>query len=215
MVFRTRVAVDRPVARAWIEATSLGVYELTINGRKVGEDYFAPGFTSYHHQVQYQTYDVTQLLDESGVELIATVAGGWAVGSYTFARKNKIYAERQAFLAELHLEFADGTYDVVPTGDAWEVAVDGPVRMAEWYDGETVDARVTAERMAWHPASVTAPSGSPTIRAQYGPPVRVQRTFAPISRTAAPSGEVVYDFGQNFAGVVHARLRGSAGQTVV
>ncbi|GAA5211805.1 family 78 glycoside hydrolase catalytic domain [Microbacterium kyungheense] len=216
MVFRTRVTVDRAVTRAWIEATALGVYELTLNGHKVGEDYFAPGFTSYHHQLQYQTYDVTQLLrDDAHNDLVATVAGGWAVGSYTFARKNKIYADRQAFLAELHVEFADGTSDVVPTGDAWEVSVDGPVRMAEWYDGETVDARITAERMAWHPADVTAPPASPAIRAQYGPPVRVQRTFAPIGRTTAPSGEIVYDFGQNFAGVVHARLRGREGQTVV
>lgn len=214
MVFRARFATDKPIARAWIETTALGVYELTLNGTKVGDDYFAPGFTSYGHQIQYQTYDVTGMLAAQN-EVIATVAGGWAVGSYTFARKNKIYADRQALLAELHIAFDDGTTQVVATGTDWEVSTDGPVRMAEWYDGETIDARITPERMTWKTADITAPRTTPTIRAQYGPPVRVQHTFSPVSQTVAPSGEVVYDFGQNFAGVIHARLRGRDGQTVV
>ncbi|QKJ20504.1 family 78 glycoside hydrolase catalytic domain [Microbacterium hominis] len=214
MVFRTRFAPEKPVRRAWIEATALGVYELDLNGSKVGSDYFAPGFTSYGHQLQYQSYDVTGMLGASN-ELVATVAGGWAVGSFTFARKNKIYADRQALLAEVHLEFADGTRDVIATGTDWEVSTDGPVRMAEWYDGETVDARVTAAQMTWKRADLTAPRTQPTITAQYGAPVRVQDVLAPVSQTVAPSGEIVYDFGQNFAGVIHARLRGSDGQTVV
>ncbi|SFR78452.1 alpha-L-rhamnosidase [Agromyces sp. CF514] len=214
MVFRTRFAAAKPVRRAWIEATALGVYELELNGTKVGDQYFAPGFTSYAHQIQVQTYDVTDRLGSSN-ELAATVAGGWAVGSYTFARKNKIDADRQALLAELHIEYADGTGDVIATGPNWEVSTDGPVRMAEWYDGETVDARVTGADMTWKTADVTAPRGTPKLLAQYGPSVRVQRTFEPVSRTVAPSGEVVYDFGQNFAGVIHARLLGRDGQTVV
>ncbi|GAA5031208.1 glycoside hydrolase family 78 protein [Microbacterium fluvii] len=214
MVFRRRFSLEKPVARAWIEATALGVYELDLNGGKVGDDYFAPGFTSYAHQLQYQTYEVTDQLGDTN-ELIATVAGGWAVGSFTFARKNKIYADRQGLLAELHIEFADGTQRVVATDGDWEVATDGPVRMAEWYDGETVDARVTTAQMSWKPASETRPRANPRILAQYGPPVRVQDTFTPVEVTTAPSGETVYDFGQNFAGVVHARLRGRDGQTVV
>lgn len=214
MVFRTRFAAEKLVRRAWIEATALGVYELALNGERVGEDYFAPGFTSYGHQMQYQTYDVTGMLSGEN-ELVATVAGGWAVGSYTFRRKNKIYADRQALLAELHLQFEDGTSEVITTGADWEVSTDGPLRMAEWYDGESVDARIVPERMTWKPADVTAPRTTPEIRAQYGPSVRVQRTFAPVAQTVAPDGEVVYDFGQNFAGVIHARLRGREGQTVV
>ncbi|MGI9824444.1 family 78 glycoside hydrolase catalytic domain [Agromyces sp. Marseille-Q5079] len=214
MVFRTRFEADKPVARAWIEATALGVYELDLNGVKVGEDYFAPGFTSYGHQIQYQTYDLTERLAAAN-DLIATVAGGWAVGSYTFARKNMIDADRQAFLAEIHVEYADGTSAILATGPDWEVATDGPVTMAEWYDGETVDARIAADRMTWKRADLTEPRGTPQLLAQYGPPVRVQRTFEPVSRSVAPSGEVIYDFGQNFAGVIHARLRGHVGQTVV
>ncbi|BDZ65420.1 family 78 glycoside hydrolase catalytic domain [Agromyces mangrovi Wang et al. 2018] len=214
MVFRTAFDTTKPVRRAWIEATALGVYELELNGAKVGDEYFAPGFTSYGHRIQVQTYDVTAQL-AAGNTLVATVAGGWAVGSFTHKRKNMIYADRQAFLAELHLEYEDGSGDIVATGPEWEVATDGPVRMAEWYDGETFDATVEPDAMTWKRADVTAPRGTPELVAQVGPPVRAQATMAPVSRTVAPSGEVVYDFGQNFAGVVHARLRGRRGQEVV
>ncbi len=213
MVFRTRFPITKAVSRAWIEATALGVYELELNGGKVGQDYFAPGFTSYGHHLQYQTYDVTGDLGPSN-ELVATVAGGWAVGSFTHQRKNMIYADRQAFLAELHIDYVDGTSEVIATDDTWEVATDGPVRMAEWYDGETVDARITPDAMSWRRAGLTEPRRPPRLIAQYGQPVREQARLVPVERSIAPSGEVIYDFGQNFAGVVHARLRGRPGQTV-
>lgn len=214
MDFRTRFAARADVRRAWVEASALGVYELQLNGAKVGDQYFAPGFTSYRHRIQYQTYDVTDLLGAAN-ELTATVAGGWAVGSFTHKRKNKIYADRQAFLCELHLEYVDGTTEVIGTGPDWQVSTTSRYRMAEWYDGETYDATLDPAVVAWKPADVTRPSGEPELLAQYGPPVRVQERFAPVSRTTSPSGEIVYDFGQNFAGVVHARIRGRRGQTVV
>jgi alpha-L-rhamnosidase len=214
MAFRRQFEPSGEIRRAWLESTALGVYELNLNGAKVGSDYFAPGFTSYEHQIQYQTYDVTELIAESNT-LTATVAGGWAVGSFTHKRKNKIYADRQAFLCELHLEYADGTTDVIATGSDWEVSTDSAYRMAEWYDGETFDATVDQAHSAWKQADITQPKGNPTVLAQYGPSVRVQRVFEPLAQTVSPSGELVYDFGQNFAGVISARIRGAHGQTVV
>lgn len=213
MVFRRTFTVRPGLQRAWVEITALGVYELDLNGRKVGEDYFAPGFTSYAHQIQYQTYDLTPTPGENTV--VATVAGGWAVGSYTYKRKNRIYADRQALLAEIHLAYDDGATEIIPTGPDWQVSTDGPYRAAEWYDGEAFDARVTAADQTWKPADITAPRGTPVVRAQYGTPVRVQQIMTPIARTVAPSGELIYDFGQNFAGVIRVRLRGTEGQTVV
>ncbi|RQP12218.1 MAG: alpha-L-rhamnosidase [Microbacteriaceae bacterium] len=215
MVFRTRVAARPGLRRAWIEATALGVYELELDGRKVGDRWFAPGFTSYRHQLQYQTYDVTGLVS-SDATLTATVAGGWAVGSFTHKRKNRIYADRQALLLELHLAYDDGTIETIATGPDWEVSTDGPVRMAEWYDGETFDATVTPEQQTWRAAALAGePAGRPRLLADYGQPVRAQEVLRPVAQTVAPSGELVYDLGQNFAGVVRARIRGSRGQTVV
>jgi alpha-L-rhamnosidase len=215
MVFRGGFVVKPGLVRAWVESTALGVYELELGGAKVGEDYFAPGFTSYGHHIQYQTYEITDAVTVGENTLGATVAGGWAVGSYTYSRKNKTYADRQALLCEVHLAYEDGTTEVVGTGTDWEVSTDGPVRMAEWYDGETFDATVTPEQQHWKKADVTSPRGEPALVAQYGAPVRVDRVMHPVSQTVAPSGELVYDFGQNFSGVISARIRGSRGQTVV
>jgi alpha-L-rhamnosidase len=213
LVFRRRITPRGNVVRASIEVTALGVYELEIDGVKVGDQYFAPGFTSYAHQLQYQSYDVTDAV-AGPVDLVATVAGGWAVGAYTFKRTSRTYADRPALLLELHLEYADGSRETIGTGPDWEVSSDGPFRMAEWYDGETFDARIDPAAQTWKSADVTVPRTTPRILAQYGPPVRRQQVMTPIARTVAPSGEVVYDFGQNFAGVVHARLRGTSGQTI-
>lgn len=213
MVLRSTFTVRPGLRRAWLEATALGVYELELNGKKVGEDYFAPGFTSYTHQIQYQTYDVGELVHADNT-IVATVAGGWAVGSFTHKRKNKIYADRQAFLCELHLEYADGKIETVATGPDWQVSQDGPFRMAEWYDGETYDATVEATSQTWKQADATKPKGSPVVLAQYGPPVRAQQLMHPVAQSVAPSGELIFDFGQNFSGVVSAVIRGSQGQTV-
>lgn len=214
MEFRTRFEVRAPVRRAWLEATALGVYELQLNGAKVGEDYFAPGFTSYGHHIQYQTYDVTSALTASNT-LRATVAGGWAVGSFTHKRKNRIYADRQAFLCELHIEYTDGTVDLIATGSDWEVSTDSRYRAAEWYDGETYDATFDQDGADYKPADLAKPTGRPRLLAQYGPPVRAQEELHPIGSSVSPSGEVIYDFGQNFAGVISARLRGRHGDIVV
>ncbi len=215
MTFRRRFALEKgkPVRRAWVNATALGVYELSLNGKKVGADYFAPGFTSYLHQIQYQTYDVTPLLTAENT-LLAEVAGGWAVGSFTHTRKNRIYADRQAFLCELYIEYEDGSRSCIATGGDWDVTLESRYKTAEWYDGETFDANVDLDKVAWKKADVTAPRGVPKLLAQYGSPVRAQGVMRPVSRFTAPSGELIYDFGQNFAGVVSAALNGKKGQTV-
>ena len=214
MTFRRAFAVDRPVRRAWVNATAFGIYELMLNGRKVGNDYFAPGFTSYAHQMQYQTYDLTDRLGRNNT-LTAIVAGGWAVGTFTYRRKNRISADRPLFLCEIYLEYADGTRDVIGTDETWEVTLEGNYRMADWYDGETYDATVDLDAVHWKPADAANPRHKPVLLAQYGDPVRVREILRPVSVRQAPSGEWIYDFGQNFAGVISARLRGRRGQRVV
>lgn len=214
MTFRKDFFVTKKVYRALVNSTALGVYELQMNGQKVGEDYFAPGFTSYEHQIQYQTYDVTALLSGSN-RIDAVVSGGWAAGSFTYGRKNKISADRQAFLLELRLEYEDGTSEILGTDESWQVTEGGPYRMAEWYDGETYDATVDMERALWKAPDVTVPRGTPELLAQYGSPVRVRKTLRPVSSSKGPEGELIYDFGQNFAGVICARIHGKRGQKVV
>lgn len=211
MVFRREITTDKPIARARLYATAMGIYEVELNGKKLGDRYFAPGFTSYKSYLQYQTYDVTPFMTGHDT-LTATVAGGWAVGSFVFTRKNRVTAERQALLAELRIEYEDGSVEVIGTDSSWQVTEDGPVRMADIYDGETYNA--TKETTGWHNAAPETLKITPAIAAEYGAPVKAHEVMRPMAITTAKDGEVIYDFGQNFAGVIHMKLNGKAGQVI-
>lgn len=212
MVFRREITTDKPIARARLYATAMGIYEVELNGKKLGDRYFAPGFTSYKSYLQYQTYDVTPFMTGHDT-LTATVAGGWAVGSFVFTRKNRVTADRQALLAELRIEYEDGSVEVIGTDSSWQVTEDSPVRMADIYDGETYDA--TKETTGWHNAAPETLKITPAITAEYGAPVKAHEVMHPVAVTTAKDGEVIYDFGQNFAGVIHMKLNGKAGQVIM
>ena len=214
MLFRRQVTVSRRVAFARIYATAMGIYEITVNGKKVGDRYFAPGFTSYKHTLQYQTYDVTDMLAAEN-RIDVAVAGGWAVGSFVFTRKNRITADRQALLFELRIKYTDGTEEVIPSDGSWSVTTGGNYRMADIYDGETYDASIDTDSAKWEKAAVERLRVHPDIVADFGAPVRAHEKMLPVSCKKAPSGELIYDFGQNFAGVICAKLSGKKGQKVV
>jgi len=213
MTFRKQIRLNKNVKSAKIYSTALGIYELTLNGEKVGEDYFAPGFTSYKTNLQYQVYDVTDKIKEVNV-LSAVVAGGWAVGSFVFTRKNRYAADRQAFLCEIRIEFVDGSIETVATDESWLVSMDGNYRLADFYDGETFDATVDPEKIAYHAAKIEKIRVAPTIIATYGSLVRSHEVFTPVSCKKA-GDELIYDFGQNFAGVIRAEINGKSGQKIV
>ena len=212
MTFRKVIRTGKPVARARIYATAMGIYELELNGKKVGNRYFAPGFTSYKNNLQYQTYDVTDLIRGED-ELRVIVAGGWAVGSFVFTRQNRVYADRQALLLELRITYTDGSEAVIGTDESWSVTEDGPFKMADIYDGETYDATCGWESVNWRPAAAERLRLSPKIMADYGDPVIAHERMEPISCTEQ-DGKLIYDFGQNFAGVVHLTINGKRGQVV-
>jgi len=214
MVFRRKFAIEKEIKRAWINSTALGIYELTLNDEKVGDEYFAPGLTSYDNQIQYQTYDITKQLNKDNT-ITVVVAGGWAVGSFTYKRVSKINADRQALLLEVHIEYTDGTKDIISTNESWYVTENSNYSMAEWYDGETYDANVDLDKVEWKHADITLPRKHADIIAQYGAPVKAQETIKPISSTTSPSGELIYDFGQNFAGVISADIKAKQGDIIV
>lgn len=212
MVFRKKLEFDKKVVSAKIYATAMGIYELMLNGEKVGEQYFAPGFTSYKTRLQYQVYDVTHMISGSDT-LEAVVAGGWAVGSFVFTRVNRVTADRQALLLELRLTYEDGTTRIIGTDESWQVSEDGNFRLADLYDGETYDATIDQNQISWRQATVEKLRVDPQIVATAGVSVKRHEKMLPISCTT--HGEtLIYDFGQNFAGVVDLKIRGKKGQTV-
>ena len=202
------------IKRALLTATALGIYELELNGQKVGEQYFAPGFTSYKHTLQYDLYDVTALLNEQN-ELVAVIGGGWAVGRFTYSSKSRITCERQAFLCELFLEYEDGSRETIVTDESWQQTMDGNFRFGDFYDGEVYDATLDLSRAKWRAADIYKPKIKPHITARYGCRVTAHERLTPIAHFSAQNGkEEIYDFGQNFAGVVSLRIKGKKGQKV-
>ena len=213
MTFRKRIYTNKKAARATLYATAMGIYDVYINGKRVSDRYFAPGFTSYAHTLQYQTYDVTALLSGSD-DISFIVAGGWAVGSFVFTRKNRISADRQALLAELRLEYADGSVETVGTDASWLVTEGGSYLEADFYDGETFDAAAKPDDWTWRNAAVEKLRVHPEIVAERGAPVIARAVMKPVS-CVERGDELIYDFGQNFAGVICARIEGKAGDEVV
>ena len=213
MTFRKKFRIEKPIKRALITSTAMGIYELMLNGEKVGEDYFAPGFTSYQKNLQYQLYDVTEQLAECNT-LIAVVAGGWAVGRFTYESKNKITTDRQALLLELHIEYADGSTEKIVTDEKWEVTMGGNYQFACLYDGETYDATVDLETAPWKKADVTRLKFIPQMTVSNGNMVRRHEMLKPTHHFQNSEGEWIYDFGQNFAGVISLQIKGKQGQII-
>ncbi len=212
--FRKQFSVGKSVKRAYILATALGIYELEINGKKVGNEYFAPGFTSYKHVLQYNEYDVTSLLSSDNT-IVAVVGGGWAVGRFTYSSKSKITCDRQAFFAELYIEYDDGTKQKITTDNTWQVTREGNFRFGDFYDGETYDATVDLNAVTWQNADIYKPKFQINLTAQYGEKVVAKETLTPIDNFPAKNGkETIYDFGQNFAGVVRLKINGKRGQKI-
>ena len=214
MMFRKKLNLKKKVKQAKLYATAMGIYELMIDGAKVGDQYFAPGFTSYKHEMQYQTYDVSGMLNGESV-LTAVVAGGWAVGSFVFTRINRFDADRQAFLAELRITYEDGSEEIIGTDETWEVTEDAPYRMADIYDGETYDAAIDKEKIFWRKAAPEQLRFTPNLMADYGSPVKAHEEMKPVSCKKRQDGTLIYDFGQNFAGVVKLGIkRAKKGQAI-
>ncbi|UQZ37247.1 alpha-L-rhamnosidase [Paenibacillus sp. PK3_47] len=215
--FRTFVQLNAPVARARIYATALGLYELELNGSRVGEHYFTPGWTSYGTRLQYQTYDVTDLLQPGKNTLGALLGNGWYKGYLGFKQEKNIYGTHRALLVELHIWYEDGREEVIGSGPDWQAA-ESAVRMSEIYMGEDYDARLElayddSSTDRWNPVEVINHTKE-IIVAQENVPVTKVETLKPIALLTTPEGDKVLDMGQNMVGWLEFTVRGEAGQRV-
>jgi len=137
---RKSFTINKPITRATVHASALGLYELHINGRKIGEDHFTPGWTDYNKRIYYNTYDVTGFLGK-GENVIGSMLGdGWYCGYTGHAGKREYYGVNTRFLAQLHIEFADGTEQIVSSDKSWKASV-GALLEADMQMGEIYDFR--------------------------------------------------------------------------
>ena len=219
--FRTTFATKKKVVSARLYATALGIYEAEINGRKVGQDLFAPGWTDYNKRVQYQVYDVTDLINEGPNALGAYLSEGWYAGKVGFTGR-RLYGREPKFLANLVLHYADGKQEVISTGPKWKQAV-GPIVQADLQDGENFDARQFQaawstpqfDDSSWKPVnSVALTSVKAALVAEQALPVRAFETRLANSVTQPKPGVFVYDFGQNMPGFGRISAKSPSGTTV-
>jgi len=148
--FRKEFSTAKTVKRATIYSTALGIYELYLNGQRVGDARFAPGWTDYHQRAYYNTYDVTFMVQSGGNALGAWVADGWYSGYIGFGLLTGIgtegigrytYGRTPALMAQLEIEYTDGSREIIPTDKSWKVTGYGPIREGDFLMGETYDAR--------------------------------------------------------------------------
>ena len=208
---------------ATVYISGLGLYELYINGQRIGDQVLAPNPTDYRKSFFYNTHDVTAQI-KKGNNAIATVLGN---GRFFTMRQNYKPQKHNTFgypklLLQLEIEYTDNTKSVIVSDETWKLNADGPIRTNNEYDGEEYNA--TKEFIGWNnigfdeskwikPDLVAAPPGK--MIAQMTEPMRVMQTIKPVSINTASNGKYILDMGQNFAGWIQIKnIKGKKGDAI-
>jgi alpha-L-rhamnosidase len=180
----------------------------------VGDYYLTPGWTSYNKRLQYQTYDVANLITQGKNAIGVTLGDGWYRGTFGYKDSNNLYGKDLSLLFQLHINYEDGTSETVQSDDSWKSST-GSIRYAEIYNGETQDAR--KEQSGWATANFDDSRWS-SVQTKNHPkaniiptenePVKKQEVFKPVKIFVTPQGEKVIDFGQNLVGWVVVKAKG-------
>lgn len=221
ILFRNQFAVSKKIVSATLCVTAHGMYEVQLNGNKVGNDYLTPGWTSYNKRLQYQVYDVTAMLANGNNAIGAMVGNGWYRGYLAWEDNKNIWGKKLGLLAQLTIHFSDGTSETITTDEKWKSST-GAIKAVELYHGETYDAR--DEKQGWSKAGFNDTGWKGVTLPQYelnnvvateNEPVKKHETFKAIKVITTPLGEKVLDFGQNLVGWVVVKATGKAGDQIV
>ena len=224
---RKSFELSAEVVSARLYVTALGLYECRINGVRVGEDIFAPGWTDYHKRVRYQTYDVTGLLHEGENALGAILGDGWAVGFIGLGQRQRYY-DQPRLLAQLELTLPDGQRKYIVSDENWTHQF-GPLIESDMFMGEAYDARLELpgwdtpdytedDLQSWFPVRVFSNPGV-ELEATNGPAIRRIEELKPVGEPVDVSDFIrrrfIFDLGQNMVGWVRFQGSAPAGTTVV
>lgn len=219
-MFRKEFAVEGLIKRATVHVTGLGMYELRINGKRIGDQLLAPEWTDYRKRIQYQTYDVTEDVRTGENAVGAFVGNGW-YSSLLMGHGPNCYGTTPRFLMLLEVELEDGTVEPVGTDTSWACTDLGPIRQNSIYDGEEYDAG--REMPGWDQHGFNdggwksvrlADSGAAELVWQRNEPIKVVRELEPVELTEPKLGVYVFDIGQNIAGWCRFCVAGSNGGVI-
>jgi alpha-L-rhamnosidase len=212
---RKQISLKSDVKRARLYATALGLYDFSINGQRVSDDVIKPDWDNYQIRVQYQTFDVTKLLQKGDNALAATLGPGWYCG-HIGLDPGEFYGKRPALLGQLQIEYADGSTETVTTDKSWKWSY-GPLIQSDLLDGEDYDAR--KEITGWDKAgfddskwnAVATRDSSAKLQAQIGPPIRKLDELPGKKVTEPKPGKLTFDLGQNMVGWIRLKVKGEPG----
>jgi alpha-L-rhamnosidase len=219
-LFRKEFSSNKKITSATAYITAHGLYEAYINGKRIGDAYLTPGWTSYKKRLQYQTYDVTTLINNGNNAIGVMLGNGWYRGIIGFSDNINIYGKDIALLWQLDIQYADGTTQTITSDDSWRSST-GEVRYGEIYNGETIDARM--DKTGWTMPGYNAADWSGVTIGNFGYDnlvatenelVKKHETFKPVRIITTLKGEKVIDFGQNLVGWVVVKVKGNAGDKI-
>lgn len=220
-LIRREFRVSKPVKKARAYVTAHGVYYCEVNGKRVGNQKLAPEFTAYDKLLQYQVYDVTSLLQQSGNAVGIAVGDGWYAGKVGMPGRSCQYGNKLAVLFQIEIEYTDGTVERVCSDEEGKSAT-GHIRYADLFVGEKHDATLMRDGfstfgyddMGWERVHILN-EGYETLAAQQGPPVRILEERRLKGIWVSPKGETILDAGQVLTGYLRMRVQGSAGTQAI
>ena len=216
---RRTINLSKSVQRARLYVTALGSYRVFVNGTRVSNDVLTPEFTDYRKRVTYQTYDVTGLLVNGSNAIGAVLGDGWYGSGLTWVGVH-FFSPPDRFIAQLELDYADGSRDTVMTDESWQ-ATASPIIRSDIYGGEVYDARLEQtgwekpgfDASKWKPA-VVAEAPAIAVSGEITTPARVIAELVPKSVSPIANGVYIFDLGQNMVGWVTLRVKGGAGTKI-
>ncbi len=222
LLVRHEFSLKPGLQRAVVHVCGLGQYELSVNGQKVGADLLAPGWTKYDKTCLYDTHDITPML-QTGRNAVGLLLGNgmYNVSGGRYTKFKGSFGPLKA-IAQLHLEYADGTSQIIGTGPEWQVA-SGPITFSCIYGGEDYDARLEPKGWSqpgfaatqWFPAlCVTGPGGTLRGLSSAAPPLRAFDVLQPVSVKELSPRVTVYDLGQNAPLMPRFRVHGPPGTSI-
>ena len=219
-LFRKEFKAGKKIRSATAYITAHGMYEGYINGKRIGNFYLTPGWTVYNKRLQYQTYDVTDLLSQGSNVIAMALGSGWYRSHLAWQDNKNVYGKDVALLFQIDITYTDGSKESVVSDDSWK-STTGSIRYAELYNGEIIDAR--KQRTGWRQAGYDASAWDGVVVKDYSKsilvatpnePVKKHETFTPVKIFTTPKGEKVIDFGQNLVGWVMIKAKGKADDTI-
>lgn len=216
---RKKIKIQKKIKRAIIRFSACGMYKAYINGKKVDDQVFLPGRTSYEYRLQFQEYDISELLNEGENVIAAIIGNGWyreQSGFISFKESIK----KLKFMCLLQLEYADGSREKIVSDKSWKASQDGPLRRNNMKEGEEYDARMEMpgwnmpgyDDTKWHEVKETFYQG--TMISSEGERIIEHEHFHPKRILRTTDGSEVLDFGQNIAGYVEFEVNGPEGTEV-